>query len=134
MTKKILIVDDEVHFRFAVSVALRKAGYKIGEANNAEDALEMILDALKNNAAFDLMLLDIQMPGMFGIKLLNELIKNNISIPLLVITGFKDEAFAKELQQKEFSDFLYKPFEPKDMLKMIDYIFQNSAKISHAVQ
>ena len=69
---KILLVDDEEHIRLLFKEELEEEGYSIGLASNGFEALEML-----KTSQFDLVVLDIKMPGMNGIQTLNEIKKLN---------------------------------------------------------
>ena len=69
---KILLVDDEEHIRLLFKEELEEEGYSIGLASNGFDALEVL-----KTGRFDLVVLDIKMPGMDGIQTLNEIKKLN---------------------------------------------------------
>jgi FixJ family two-component response regulator len=128
MTKHILLIDDEVNFRYSAAIVLRKAGYKISEAESAEKALEMILDEEKRHEQFDLLLLDIQLPGMSGSELIDKLRMKSIFIPIFVISGYADSALVRELIKKGTEDFLRKPFEPEWLLKRVETIIKKKMK------
>ncbi len=124
MEKRILVVDDESHFRFDVAITLRKAKYKISEATNGEEALSKILKALESDEPFDLLVTDIQMPKMSGIELIDALKKNNVFMPVLAVTGLKDKTLMTELCSRGYTEYLEKPFEPGEMIKRINYILK----------
>jgi CheY-like chemotaxis protein len=124
MAKHILIIDDEVNFRYSAAIALRRSGYKISEAESAEEALEMIQKAEKRNEQFGLILLDIQLPGISGSELIDKLRMKSIFIPILVISGYADNSLVRELIKKGIDDFLRKPFEPEWLLKRVEVIMK----------
>lgn len=116
MKGKILIVDDSEISRLLMCTVLSDAGYDVIPVGNGEDALA----ELENNNA-DLILLDINMPGMNGFTLCN-IIKSTqkfSGIPVIFITGTKE----KDLTLKGFQcgavDFLTKPFEPEELLARV---------------
>jgi len=133
MAKRILIVDDEPHFRFDVAIVLRKAEYKISEAANGEEALSKIMEAQKNEDPFDLLVTDIQMPRMSGIELINELKRKNISIPVLAVTGFNDRTLMRELSQKGH-DYLEKPFDPREMIMRIHFLLKGNESSRNQIE
>jgi DNA-binding NtrC family response regulator len=116
---KILIVDDESEFRFSVSLILRGMGYETVEAVDGNEALEMILYDRKNGRSFDMLLIDIWMPGMSGVQLLSELNKREVSIPIIAVSGYGDEALYSKLLKRGCVDFIEKPFMPEDLLNKV---------------
>lgn len=125
MLKHILIVDDEPSFRFSASLALRQAGYLTSEAEDGRKALSMICVQEKCVAPFDAILLDIQMPKMTGLELIDEVKAQGVDMPpVIVISGYADESMVTDLKQKGCNALLHKPFEPTEMVTMIDQVLR----------
>lgn len=123
MKKQILLVDDEEEFRFAAGVALRQAGYGIEAAGDGLEALGKILAAQENGEPFDLLVLDIRMPGMSGTELIDVLRRRGISLPVFVMTCFGDKALLDELKGKGCRDVIEKPFRPRDLVDRVASLF-----------
>jgi two-component system, NtrC family, C4-dicarboxylate transport response regulator DctD len=124
----VLIVDDEPNFRFSTGIALRRAGYAITEAENAEQALSLITRAYGLDLplcrpgrppSFDLLLVDVQMPGMSGVELIDEVRRRNIGVPIFVVSGFADKRLSDELRSRGCFDLLNKPFEPVELIEKV---------------
>ncbi|MDX9714973.1 MAG: response regulator [Dissulfurispiraceae bacterium] len=127
--KKILIVDDEDQFRFAVKLTLKRAGYEVFEAENGAEALNMIMDAEEHNNIYDLIILDIQMPVMSGIEFVYALQQNDITTPVLILSGYADNLnFALELGRNGCTELMVKQFEPEELLKKIDLMITSKKK------
>ena len=124
MKKHVLIVDDEVYFRYAAGNVLKENGYRISEAVNGRDALKMILNAKGGRETYDLLMTDILMPGMSGMELIRELKNNDISMPVLVSTGLVEKRLFKGQLRKGGLDYIEKPFETKEFVKKVDTILQ----------
>lgn len=101
---RILIVDDEQHIVSLLSVTLRKAGYEVVSANNAEKAL-----ALVGVFAFDLVITDHTMPGMDGLELSNRL---DESLPVLMVTS-RPQILKERVHR--VTDVIHKPFSPREV-------------------
>jgi|WetSurMetagenome_2_1015567.scaffolds.fasta_scaffold573151_1 two-component system, OmpR family, response regulator len=114
----ILVVDDEPHFRFGTGLALRRAGYAITEAADGKEAL-LLLENSRETCPFDLMLVDVQMPGMSGVELVEEVRKQDGDIPIFVISAFLDKSLTDELSRQGCKDILHKPFEPGDLIERV---------------
>lgn len=114
----ILIADDDEHIRNLVAIHLREEGFKVLEAENGEEALEV----LANNPC-DLAIVDIMMPVMDGYELTKD-IRSFYDIPIILLTA-KDQIEDKE---KGFlsgtDDYLVKPFEPRELLFRIQTLFR----------
>lgn len=124
MKKHVLIVDDEVYFRYTAGNVLKENGYRISEAVNGKDALKMILDAKGGRETYDLLMTDILMPGMSGMELIRELKNNDISMPVLVSTGLVEKRLFKGQLRKGCLDYIEKPFEPDDFVAKVGTILQ----------
>ena len=101
---QILIADDEVPFAVAVARGLKSAGYGVTMAHDGNVALDHAL-----SGDFDLILLDLMLPGMSGYRVVEHLRKVNIDTPVLMLTakdGEYDEADALDLG---VDDYLTKP-------------------------
>ena len=105
MKEKILIVEDEKTLRNAIKIKLDKIGYKVLEAKNGREGLEI---ALKEKP--DLILLDIVMPIMDGMKMLKRLRKNKGSehILVIVLTNISDAEKIEESLGSGVCDYLIK--------------------------
>ena len=115
----VLIVDDEDGFRFGAVVALRRAGYRVSEAGNGGEALEMVLSARDVGDPVRLVVTDVRMPVMSGIELIDALREHGVDAALCAITCFGDRALVSELAGKGCPDYLEKPFPPVELLNRI---------------
>jgi DNA-binding NtrC family response regulator len=106
MNAKILIVDDEPAARHGLRRALGSGPYEIAEAGDGAAALEAI-----ERSAPDLLLCDIQMPGMDGLALLKALAERSPSPPVILLTAHGSERIAVEAMKAGAYDYLSKPYE-----------------------
>ena len=119
----ILVVDDDDRIRELVKEYLNDNGFVISTGNNAEEA-KIKLSYFK----FDLIVLDVMMPGQSGFDLTKE-IKKNINIPIILLTAKGEvESRIKGLELGA-DDYIGKPFEPKELLLRINNIITKSKKI-----
>ncbi|MGD0664087.1 MAG: response regulator [Syntrophorhabdales bacterium] len=121
--KRILIVDDEPDFRLSAGIALRRAGYLTEEAADGAEVLEAIQSG-KERSLFDLLLVDIRMPGLSGTELIDKLKKRAIDTPVLIVSGFADTTLMDELVKKGCRPFLAKPFEFRELVRRVDEILK----------
>ncbi len=127
-TKHILIAEDEENTRLSLSLFLKKAGYNVTTAKDGREALKKIIELKKSYKAVDLLLTDISMPDMSGIELIDELEKNEISIPILVITGYGNKEMILDLMRKGCSDYIEKPFNAQKLIARLPLIFEKQEK------
>ena len=116
----ILIVDDDDRIRELVKQYLNDYDFLVTTANNAEDAKQKI-DIIK----FDLIVLDIMMPGQSGLEFTNEN-KKKIGTPIILLTAKGEATDRIEGLEIGADDYLAKPFEPKELILRIRNILQKT--------
>jgi DNA-binding response OmpR family regulator len=129
-SKHILLAEDEPHTRFTISLILRKSGYKVSTSKDGLNALNLILEHKDSYEPVDLLLTDVEMAGLNGLCLIEELEKACISLPILVITGYGYEEKILELKKKENIHRIDKPFGPQDLVDRINNILSKNIKVS----
>ena len=105
--KTILIVDDEDHLRLSLSLILQKENYRVETAANAEAALDCL-----QWREYDLMFLDLNLPGMSGIDLLVQIHKQAPHMSVLILTAHAALESAIQAVRLGARDYLIKPVEP----------------------
>ena len=103
----ILFVEDEASVRLIAAKSLRKKGYKVVEAEDGEEAFELLEEA---DEPFDLMISDVVMPGMDGPTLLKKGRKMLGEARIVFISGYAEEEFSELLSEEPDVTFLPKPF------------------------
>ena len=101
MSNRILVIDDDDCVRNAFTLALLGSGYEVDTAESGEKGIEKA-----GNERYDLIYLDLKMPGLNGVETLRELRKRDRDIPIYIVTAFYGEFF-EELQEaiKDGLDF-----------------------------
>ena len=100
----ILVVDDERNILTSVSRALSLEGYEVEVAGSAEVALDKL-----TKQTFDAILLDVQLPGIDGLAMLDELRKLEIGTPVIMMSGHATIEVAMEATRRGADDFIEKP-------------------------
>jgi len=116
----ILIVDDDDRIRELVKQYLNENNYLVTTANSAEDAKEKV-DIIK----FDIIILDIMMPGQSGLDFTNEN-KKKINTPIILLTAKGEPSDRIEGLEIGADDYLAKPFEPKELVLRIKNILNKT--------
>jgi len=119
----ILIVDDDDRIRSLLKDYLSKNNYMVSTAENADQA-KIRLDYLK----FDIIILDVMMPGQNGYDLTKE-IKKKIKIPIILLTAKGEVENRIKGLELGADDYIGKPFEPKELLLRINNIINKDNKI-----
>ena len=111
---RILIVDDEANIRLTLETLLRRAGYDVTPAGNGEEAV-----ALLEQQAFDLMLVDLKMPGMDGMQVVAAARQRQPDIAIIVLTGHGSLDTAVEGLHHGIFDYLLKTTEPPEVIERV---------------
>src|SRR4029079_17353240 len=104
---RILVVDDDPTFRMTTAALLEADGHTVDTAPDGQQAVEQL-----KNRSFDLLLVDLRMPGIDGISLVEALRLWGHGVPILMISGFATVDSAVRALQTGVDDFLLKPVEP----------------------
>ncbi|MFL2133502.1 response regulator [Desemzia sp. FAM 24101] len=118
---KVLIVDDHLDQRELINYLMEKhrISWQVHEASNGKEAL-----AVFSEHKFDLLITDIQMPFVSGIELVEQIRKNDLSIPTLFISGYEDFSYAKKAIDLQAVNYLLKPINPKEFHDQLDKLEQ----------
>ena len=119
----ILIVDDDDRIRILLKDYLSENNYIVSSAENADQARER-LEYIK----FDIVILDVMMPGQNGYELTKE-IKKKINVPIILLTAKGEVENRIKGLELGADDYIGKPFEPKELLLRIKNIINKSSKI-----
>ena len=119
--KTILIVDDEDRLRLSLSLILQKESYRVETAANAEEARDCL-----RLREYDLMFLDLNMPGISGIDLLAEVHRQAPDMPVLILTAYGALESAIKAIRLGARDYLIKPVEPVVILTRVAEILAES--------
>ena len=119
----VLVVDDDDRIRNLLKDFLFEKNYIVSTAENAEQA-KIKLEHLK----FDILILDVMMPGQNGYELTKD-IKKNIQVPIILLTAKGEVENRIKGLELGADDYIGKPFEPKELLLRIKNILKNKNKI-----
>ena len=111
---RVLLVDDEEAFVEALGKRLNARGLRVDMSNSGEDAI-----AKAERRAFDVIVLDLAMPGMDGIETLKRLRKIDPDLQVILLTGHGSIEKAVEATKLGAMDFLQKPASLSDLLELI---------------
>ena len=103
---KVLLVDDNVEIINILTDFLTLNGCKIYKASTGKEALEVL-----SKADLEIVILDVKLPDVNGISLIDSIKIKNPTIGIIMITGYHDPNLIVEAMKKGASDFLIKPFE-----------------------
>lgn len=114
---RILIVEDDKELREALVTTLELAKFRVCEADCAEQALQRLAEG-----PVDMVVSDVNMPGMSGHELLTEVQKQHPGLPMMLITAYGQINQAVSAMQAGAIDYLVKPFEPKILVDAVSKV------------
>ncbi len=121
MKKHLLVIDDDTRLRNLLGKFLDENGFQVSLAKDAAEAREMLA-----NTTFDLLIVDVMMPGENGIEFTNSF-KESSNIPVLILTARGEPSDRVHGLEAGADDYLGKPFEPKELLLRINNILRRNS-------
>jgi DNA-binding response OmpR family regulator len=118
---EIMVVDDDQDLRESIAEVLSEAGFAVTEASRGEEALEHL--AHKN---FDLVLLDLIMPGLSGLELMGRIREKSPRMPVIMITAFASVDNAVAAMRQGASDYITKPFRIDALLASVGRVLEEA--------
>ena len=117
---RILVADDEPHIRRILTTLLEAASFEVDPVADGPTALQH----LEGDGGYDLVLLDIMMPGATGLEVLDRMrsLEHRRGVPVVILTAKGQDADRDEAFNLGADDFVTKPFSPKKLLARIDEI------------
>lgn len=122
MNENILVIDDDAAVRKAFQYALDETSYHVDTAESGEEGISKL-----NQNEYQLIFLDLKMPGLNGIETLRKLRKINNAIPVYIVTAFHKEFFTGLQSLKEEGikfELLKKPLGSEEILTVVNSVLQ----------
>jgi CheY-like chemotaxis protein len=126
--KSVLWVDDEADLLESHRLFLTEKGYRVQMARNAADALELL-----RQQAYDLLLLDEQMPGMRGNQMVREARELAPNLPVVMVTKSEEDSTLREALGQDVAEYLVKPVTPRQVLSIVTRILDGPKIRSQAL-
>ncbi len=120
---KILAIDDEKNIRRLIKNEFTLEGFEVITAKNAEQGLEFF-----DREKFNLVLLDIKLPGMSGVEVLRRIKTKSARAAVIMITGFGDIQSAVQCMKLGASDYVTKPFKLDQLIAMVARTIKTNAR------
>ena len=115
---RLLLCDDSPIERLALAHYLRTSGFEVDEAGDGTSALQFL-----KNRRVDLLLLDLQMPGMSGFDVLNYINEHRRSLPVILLSGMPPDEIQEQihmLRERQLPPLFMKPVDPEQLVEMVE--------------
>ncbi|WP_455229949.1 osmolarity response regulator transcription factor OmpR [Geopseudomonas aromaticivorans] len=122
--EKILIVDDDVRLRRLLERFLDEQGYRVRTVENVEQ-----MDRLLSRELFNLVVLDLMLPGEDGLSACHRLREQGNAMPIIMLTAKGDESSRIQGLEQGADDYLAKPFNPRELLARIRAVLRRQAPL-----
>lgn len=125
--KRILVVEDEAAIREFVVINLKRAGYETTEADCGERALEI----LEHDGDYQVILLDIMMPGIDGLSVCKQVRAQNSKIGIIMLSAKTQEMDKVSALMMGADDYMTKPFSPSELVARVDSLNRRVEMLSN---
>src|SRR3990172_4155600 len=122
-SSRVLVVDDELHLRLSLAEILRRRGHQVEEAGSGDEALNLV-----QSAPFDLMLLDMVMPGMSGVEVMRRARQLQPELLIIVLTAHASVENAIAAVKADVADYMLKPCNIDDLVVTVSRTLQEQAR------
>lgn len=127
--KRILVVEDDSAIRRGLVDALQFTGYEVLEAGNGNDGLKLAL-----RGSFDLLLLDLILPGPSGFEILESTRETRPTLPIIILTARGEEADRVKGLRLGADDYVVKPFSIRELLARVEAVLRRSPERPNNVE
>ncbi|MCL7748402.1 response regulator transcription factor [Halalkalibacter alkaliphilus] len=121
--KKLLIVDDEVQMHKLIAVCLQEENYILDTASSGKEAIYML-----GQNEYDLLLLDVMMPGVSGYEVLQHIEKEQAALPVILLTALGETEDVVKGLNLGADDYITKPFEPSELKARVQSVLRRFQK------
>lgn len=119
----VLVVDDEEAMLEVYQDTLARLGVEVVAKRDPREAAALF----EKNGHFDLVLLDLRMPHLNGLTLLERIRAGHPTVPVFVITGYPSKESAERCRQLGAQHYIRKPFDPEDLLRRVRRVLAGSS-------
>ena len=117
---KVLVVDDQKNMRMTLAAILEDHGYDVTEVEDGYRAIEVL-----EQVPFDLVFMDIKMPGINGVQTFRETRKISPRPVVVMMTGFAVEDLVKEALDEGAFSVIYKPFDMEGIIRLVESVLKS---------
>jgi DNA-binding response OmpR family regulator len=125
MRERILLIDDEPYFRFAIELTLRKQGYLVSQLSDGGEALALLM--AKQTPPPELVLLDLELSSFSATELMRRLRSGGIEAPIIAFSGYFNAQLYEELTGLGGVELLFKPVSEQLLLDTMIRLLHTAA-------
>ncbi len=128
--QRIMIVEDDLSLLYSLGFTLKRQ-YLVGMSSNGKDAFRTLHEAYREGKPFDLLVIDIVIPGSTGLELIDKLHEQGISIPILVIIAHAEKDLVARLEKRGIRELLAKPFNCDELVMRVSSMLKHNNDSRH---
>jgi DNA-binding NtrC family response regulator len=125
---KILIVDDEIEICKRLQRELQKEGHEVEYRTSPLNILEELKKARRNGEPYNLLLLNIRMPGIDGLTLLRSIREERVGVEVIITTGYRDEQIVIEAIRLSAENYLNKPISLEELDAVLSHVHKKTVE------
>jgi sigma-B regulation protein RsbU (phosphoserine phosphatase) len=128
--RSVLVVDDDTTLRTVMCMGLQQAGYEVYSAEDGLAAFDLLQRMVGEKASLDAMLLDLHMPGLDGIGLLDRMLSVGMVLPVIACTGDYTREMVIELMRRGVGDIIDKPIRLEDLVRTVGAFIERADRLA----
>lgn len=125
---KILLLEDDYLYKVSIKEFLEELDFYVDDFENGDDALNAIFES-----SYDLLLLDVRVPGMDGFSLVEYVRKEKIDVPIIILTSLTDISDLSKGYELGCNDYMRKPFDMIELKFRIEQLIKNNFKTNEDI-
>lgn len=126
---RIMVVEDDLPLLYSISFTLKRHEYLVSMATTGHEALMQLLAAQKESDPYHLLVIDMVLPGITSLELIEQMAMRHVRLPVLAVTANGDRTLLALLKQRGIDEILLKPFTTDELVKRTSSILKNQHQI-----
>lgn len=128
LENKIMIIENDQQLLSSLAFTLKRREYQVIVASNPKEALNLAVTQ-GSGCPFDLLIIDVQLPGMTELELIEMVRKKSLAVPILVLTPCCNRDVLEQLKERHIENVLAKPFNSDELVKRVSLMLERQSLI-----